>query len=369
MRYKPGTLSLCIAVLFVSLLMPGVVDAEPAAKKVSLTSEFTISPLVGIFAGQAEEIVYGDSSMDKLSQLLWDLKPLWYAGFDAAWNGRFSKHKGIIVELNCKFGIPEMTGKMQDRDWQYGYKSEDPSYYGPTSKYSYDFPYPTSWDPSRLTNYSEHNVRLQKAALVDLKIGFSFISDKNFFFNTFLAYDYMYFYWKAMGGDLLYLDTLTAGDFPTHYSPSVAMVAFKMKWHVLSPGITIGGNFLNRFSSFFTLKLSPLLLCDTEDHHLTRNEAPYGANGVTFHDFLFFGLFFDTEFNFTWQPTRLFSLGLSCSYRLIKFARGNETTTTDTGTVDNGYTAGAGLNLFSASLLFTFTLPLNRKTAQQQAQQ
>jgi len=86
----------------------------------------TLSAGFGLFAGQAEEIVYAGSSKtslpawdddDKLSQLLWDLKPLVYGGVGAVFAPRDPwTRSGFYLETGVSLGIPGRVGVMEDRD-------------------------------------------------------------------------------------------------------------------------------------------------------------------------------------------------------------------------------------------------------------
>ena len=80
---------------------------------------FTYSASLGVLYGQGEEIVYKTSGEDRyLSELLWDLKPLFYhqSALDFG-KTRPLRGPGFWGSLSLRLGIPAGSGNMEDRDW------------------------------------------------------------------------------------------------------------------------------------------------------------------------------------------------------------------------------------------------------------
>jgi hypothetical protein len=77
---------------------------------------FSIKTHAGVLYGQSAEIVYwSNTRSDKLSLLLWDLKPLVYAGTELNLEPTDSFHRrGPFVRANVTAGIPGLTGVMED---------------------------------------------------------------------------------------------------------------------------------------------------------------------------------------------------------------------------------------------------------------
>ena len=80
---------ICLFVIFAVIITP--IYAESKIKSYA----FSISPIIGGLYGVSEEIVYKDPNSKRLeSELLWDLKPLFYAGLAADFGPTdfFAKH-------------------------------------------------------------------------------------------------------------------------------------------------------------------------------------------------------------------------------------------------------------------------------------
>jgi outer membrane protease len=168
---------LCFFVLLAALAL-GLFAEENQANDLNLSMEASL----GLLSGRGEELVYRDKDTDdKLSQLLWDFKPLVYAGLGIDFSWRKPENKwGVFTDALFKFGIPGGSGVMEDRDWM---------------ALNY---------PDFLTHYSVHDNRTEKAVLIDADIGASFQIFENFLLKTYISYSFMYFSWTANGGSLLY---------------------------------------------------------------------------------------------------------------------------------------------------------------------
>ena len=66
-----------LAVLVIIFHLPRPVQAQDNGYA------FSLIPLFGLVSGEAEEIVFPDDTMaELLSQLLWDMKPVYYYGLE-----------------------------------------------------------------------------------------------------------------------------------------------------------------------------------------------------------------------------------------------------------------------------------------------
>jgi outer membrane protease len=337
--------------LVLSALLLPVLSAQESAVPVRTAGDHPLSLGVsaGVLFGRSEEIVYRDAkTRDKLSQLLWEMKPLVYIGADAEYRWfRPNRRWGLFTDLSFKYGVPAESGVMEDRDWT-GALTEGNK---------------TTALPDWLTHYSVHNNKTENAILLDAGFGLLFQIFDQFLLKTSISYDLMYFSWTASGGSLLY--PADDGDhipvipalIPS-YIPSLTPITYQQTWHIVSPGITFSGAFNRYFTGEIGLKASPFIWCITRDDHSWR-DLLITAN-------LDLGLFIEPELLFSFTPRDFFTLSLAVSYRYIGFVRGDslyrlykgdkvyKETGKPTMTVKN--TGGAGYSVLNAGIVATFSL-------------
>jgi len=281
---------------------------------------FSLGVSLGLLGGQSEEIVYRNSKSGyMLSQLLWDMKPLTYAGVEVHYNWQNPANKwGLFTDAFFKFGIPGNTGIMEDRDWMFG---------------TY---------PDWLTHYSVHDNRTQKAMLIDINAGASFKIFEKFLIKPFLSYSYMNFSWAASGGSFLYPDE--DGDH-FYLITDTDVITYEQTWNIISIGVSFYGAFNRYFDVDISIKLSPLIWCTAVDNHISRN--------IIFVDSMFSGFFFEPGLLFSFTPNDFFKLSLSVKYRNISGARGNAKIEGEQAVYYN--IGGAGYSVFDIGLVATFT--------------
>ena len=318
------------------------VTAEQADKT---SYNFSIGTSFGVLLGESEEIVFQDPYIDDYkSQLLWQLKPMMYAGLDFhfGWELKESESKVLariftdfFADVSLKFGIPGNSGLMEDRDWL---------------DYNFD----------QLTHYSVHNNYLKNAVLSDISIGKAFSIHNKIRIKPFISYSYMYLSWEASGGSLLYpkyQDPPYSGiwqDGHKYLESSDAVISYEQKWHILSPGISLYGEFNDLFNIELFFRISPLVWIIAVDNHILRN--------TVFTDYIFPNLYFEPSLLFTFRTGSLFSLSLSYAYRNISHGRG-DTKTEEAGrepTVSNNY-AGAGYSVHSIGITAKFIFQTNNR--------
>ncbi|GMO34678.1 MAG: hypothetical protein Ta2F_10810 [Termitinemataceae bacterium] len=287
---------------------------------------FAIEAAAGLLNGQAEEIVFYDSSSkDKLSQLLWDIKPLIYAGA----NLHYGWHKdsnlvGVWTDAGIKIGIPNKTGRMEDSDWD------------------------NANNHDQLTHFSVHDNRTRQAILVDAAAGVSFNISKKHVINPFLSYSYMFFLWTANGGSILYPES-SSGQAHRPISPSSKVVAqYTQMWNILGFGISYHGMFNDYFDADISFKISPLVWCFAVDNHVLRD--------LVITDDLKGGLFLEPLFTLSWTPKNFFRLSMSASYRHILGTRGNSTYKEREKTSKYKNNSGAGYSAFDIGITAHFNM-------------
>ncbi|MDR2663609.1 MAG: omptin family outer membrane protease [Treponema sp.] len=310
-----------------------VCTAVPAFGEINLLGQpyaFSLSAGPGIIYGTAYEIVYRDSaSNDYLSELQWELKPLWYLGLNVSFGPReILRRWGISAALAVKAGLPLKTGTMEDRDWM------------------------DCTVPGSLTHFSSHDNKTQAAVLVDLDFAFSLPFKGRFFFKPLLSLDYVFLSMEARNGYIQYGPNYPSASRTTPYEPwsssweKEAMrgtgITYIQHWILLSPGIGFGAA-LGPVTLEASFKITPAVLCITIDNHILRE--------IVFTDYMAGGLALEPALDVSVEVTKNVSLGLAASYRHIVKTRGNDVVEEegkDAYTVPN--VAGAGLQLFDGGL-------------------
>jgi outer membrane protease len=316
--------------LVLSLAMAWELSAQETVFSLD-NHDFVLGASIGLLSGVSEEIVYRDANTkNKLSQLLWDMKPLVYAGLDMNYAWRKPENRwGLFAYTSFKFGIPAKTGVMEDRDWIAEY-------------------------PDWLTHYSVHDNKTENAFLFDASVGASFQIFDRFLLKTSITYSLMYFSWKARGGSLLYPDWDTDGDGKSdgdhgYFIKPIDVITYKQTWNMVSPGISFYGEFNRYFNGEIAFKISPLIWCVGEDNHILRN--------LRITDKLDIGLFVEPSLLFSFTPKDFFTLSFSVSYRNISFIRGDGVYK-EAGKPARTYNnmLGAGYSAFDAGLTAKFRL-------------
>jgi outer membrane protease len=306
--------------------------AVPAFGELKLFGQpyaFSLSAGPGVMYGTAYEIVYRDSASDDyLSELQWELKPLWYLGLNVSLDPQdILQRWGISVELAVKAGLPGKTGTMEDRDWM--------------------FPSTVS---GALTHFSSHDNKTRAAVLADLDLALS-LPFKNFFFKPLLSLDYIFLNMEARNGYTQYgpnypvprADPYEPWSSSWEKEPITGTgITYIQHWILFSPGISLGA-VLGRFTLTGSFKITPAILCITIDNHVLRN--------TVFTDYMKGGLALEPALDVSFRLTEGMSVVLAASYRHITKTRGDDVIAEkgeDPYTAPN--VAGAGLQLFDGGL-------------------
>jgi outer membrane protease len=294
----------------------------------------------GILYGVSCEIVYASASSQRyLSELQWNIKPLFFAGLFAELVPRNPLDGfAFVAELEIKAGLPGKTGVIEDRDW---------------------FPNVPS-APGALTHFSSHENHTKAAFLADLAGGVSFPLGKTVVLKISLNFSYMYFKYEARNGYTQY--GLNDHSTPPDYVPfdsSFAKVPvsglgmdYTQHWFILSPAavFVVPGK---RVSFSFSIAASPAVACIAFDNHFRRN-PPFLT-----HERMFGGIFFEPKGNFFFAFSDFFGIGLSVSYRYIDGTRGDryDTKYYTENKIDEPWMrniAGAGYRAFQGKAVFRF---------------
>jgi outer membrane protease len=307
--------------------------AFPLAGETQKTSKpetsyvFSISPVFGFLYGQVEELVYKASDSDTLlSQLIWDIKPLFLWGFSADLTRRYPLERvGFVTNLSARFSFSTRTGIMEDRDWLA--------------------------PGDRLSHFSSHDNYTRWAMLMDLKAGISVPAFSRMLFKFYGGFNYMYYNWIAMDGYYQY-GTKISND-PLVFTPwhenipkdfqYGQVISYTQHWFIISPGVSwyIPYRF---FAASINFQISPLVFCLGEDNHPLKK--------MRFNDYMFGGIFLEPSGEFMLSLHKNIDLSVYVSYRFIKGPRGSTITKTLTNNVsvkDNNK-AGTAYSALSGGL-------------------
>jgi outer membrane protease len=277
-----------------------ILCAQPVVAQNERPYSFSLGSQFGFFYGQAEEIVYPSSEFkaDLLSQLLWDMKPVFYIGLLADFSRRNPMEKwGGFANLSFKYGLPRKSGKMEDRDWE-------------------------SYENTALTSFSSHDNQTNKLFLLDLSAGFSVPLNRIILLKAYLNVSYMHLGFSGFNGYGKYArgnPPYSGKYYPIDDNPTLKdyygkVINYTQNWFHIAPGVSFGFFFHKNFSAELSFAISPLIFCNDEDQHLTTN--------VQFLDIMRGGLLIEPGLNFSFIANKWIELSLGCSWRHISKTRG-----------------------------------------------
>ncbi|MDR2740236.1 MAG: omptin family outer membrane protease [Treponema sp.] len=287
----------------------------------------SLAASAGALIGEAEEIVYKYAGRDdKMSQLLWDLKPMAYLG-SALSVSRADPLAGLgaTADLSVKFGLPLPSGSMEDRDWE---------------------------NSENLTHFSTHDAYIEGGTLLfDFAGGITIPIQQTVALKALFALSYMQFSWAGKDGYGSYMsEHWVKHDFEG------TVITYDQAWLIFSPGIGVFWPFHRAVSLDFRFFISPLIYARAEDNHLAR--------ALRFNDYMRGGLCVEPSLDIVFSPNRFFSLAAHGSWRHIAGSRG-DTSQRDTSINDAAWLvenkAGAGFTALDAGLSLKFALPLGNK--------
>jgi outer membrane protease len=287
-----------VSIAYLPAAAQGVESAVPANKE-SGSWAITIAPRFGMLYGQAEEIVYPTITKgEKLSQLLWDMKPLFYYGLLLELSPEKPlKRWGFFSLLSLKTGIPGITGVMEDRDWD-------------------------SVQNDALTHYSIHDNETREMLWVDFSAGLSFPLPPFIVLKAFAGVSYKRFAFSGWDGSGTYarevsLDSQTyypITDSPMKWDFDGKVINYAQDWLIVTPGVSITCYFLSDFSLELAFQISPLIWCSDLDEHLTRK--------LQYRDYTRDGLFLEPSGTLSFAATRRLTLSFEFSYTGISGSKG-----------------------------------------------
>ena len=251
----------------------------------------------GFVHGQSVELVYPTiTNGEFLSELLWNMKPVYYFGVQVDLGLRDIMSKpGFFTSLAFKAGIPGDSGIHENRDWM-------------------------SIENDSLTHYSKHTIRTNEFYQADAQIGAS-IPFKFFYVKPFISGSWMRFSFSGRDGYGIYARKKGSNTYyPIHDAPieydfsGMEVIRYEQDWLLIAAGFSIGTNILTPFLVDFSFQISPFTYCAAVDQHFT--------NGRTFYDFTSMGLLIEPKGSFTFK-WKLMEISLELNYRYISRTRGD----------------------------------------------
>lgn len=236
--------------------------AQIFPKNKAQSFHLSVAPVFGIRKSESEEIIYTDSTDEKLSELNWEETPVFQIGAIS-----FVSLNNFNLRLNFLYGFTNDFGEMTDSDWNLsGLK----------------------------TTYSIHEEKVAK----DISSGFDFFYDFNFFDKKFtlspgVAFDYNYVSFEARNGYGWYgsyLYSKTGEDVAwnsgnARKAKKVAGIDYSRKSFSTYFSIFAGTQIRN-FSAQLGFFISPFTYYDVLDHHYSANSEKYGYDcNYIFKDF------------------------------------------------------------------------------------
>jgi len=283
--------------------------------------ELSLGAQFGLIHGQSLELVYplpSDTKNDLLSELIYDLKPVFYYGLTA----NFGKKNpyispGLFASLSFKAGIPGGSGTHENRDWL---SARDDS----------------------LTNLSSHKNITKEMFIADVILGASIPIASRAYIKPLLSGSWMRFSFSGREG------------YRTYENENWEIIPFKSEvityqqdWLLLAIGFSIGTENFYPFCFDFTLKLSPFTYCAATDHHVEKN--------FLYKDYTNFGFYYEPEINISIYLKQI-ELSLNFAYRNIGRTKGESyiKENKEPQYFLSSNKAGAGLSIIDTRFLVTW---------------
>ena len=272
---------------------------------------FSVGTQFGFLHGQSLELVYpspGQSANDILSELTWEVKPVFYYGFYIDFSRiELMSGPGFFASISFKAGVPADTGVMEDRDWM-------------------------STENTGLTHFSSHTNKTREFFSVDATVGASIPVRTYFYLKPFLSGSWTRFSFAARDGYWKY-------PWGTGSFEGEDVCNYQQNWFLLAIGISIGTNILSPFSFDISFQISPLSYCQAVDEHIIKKE--------TYMDYSMLGLFLEPSGRLSFSAQRI-EFSIEAAWRFTGKTRGNSFLASDDSFISE---AGAGLSFIDTRFL------------------
>ncbi|MDR1893995.1 MAG: omptin family outer membrane protease [Spirochaetales bacterium] len=303
---------------------------------------FSLSLRAGLLSGAAYEEVYRSAERDQfLSELTWEVKPLYYGGVCLEFGQENPRLRaGFFTRLDLKTGLPGVTGVMEDRDWL-----------GRTA----------DGGNTGLSHFSSHTNTLRQFVALDFQAGLSFPLGGSFVLRCLGGGSAMHLYWEASDGYTQYGMSLSGAlspgvldDVHELWSPSLPKVpvyglgiSYVQDWVVFHLGLGLGYS-RGPWAVDLLFLGSVLTFCRDYDIHHHRD-----IEFIGFYVLAFFG---EPSIRISRTLIPGLEADLALSYRWLEKAQGKAVINyLNTGAKGENY-GGASYAAFDLSLGFRVTL-------------
>jgi outer membrane protease len=270
---------------------------DPAEKESAY--HFTADISMGMLYGTSFELVYRDRNTI-LSELRWDVKPLFYIGSSVEFSLRNPMERpGFYGKLGLKVGFPTQSGYLEDRDWLAA--------------------------DNGLSHFSKHTNITDSALLLDASYGISIPIKSTIIFTPLMNFHYMHYKWTGQDGYTQYAEeTFPGSGIYESWNESLPKtniygpgIGYSQDWLILSLGMSLRYPFMEKFLIEGSFAFSPIILVFATDDHYRRE-----TNGIQFKDKLIGGYLLEPALAFTFRFNQKMGLNLKASYRYIHDSKG-----------------------------------------------
>jgi len=296
----------------------------------------SFSPLFGMVHGHAEELVYPGENHKAplLSELLWDMKPVFYYGFSLDLSQVDPRERwGFFADFSLKHGIPGMSGSMEDRDWR-------------------------SVVNANLTDYSKHDNHSREMFLLDVRGGLSFPFRRLMLLKAYVNVSFMRFRFIGMDGYGIYalesggegsgiFDSIIDNSHREEDYSGEKVISYTQEWLTFAPGVSFGYFFHRNFFAELSFLASPLVLCVDLDEHKPPENTQY-------QDLMQGGILIEPGLRLSYAASKWLEISWEFSWRHISGTKGvtYSRKPIGTGTWVQAGQAGAGLSIINTALVF-----------------
>jgi outer membrane protease len=283
----------------------------------------------GLVYGKAVEIVYPvpeETKGELLSELLWDMKPVYYLGVQLDFNyAALKRDPGFFGSLSFKAGIPRDSGNLEDRDWR-------------------------SNTTSDLTHFTTHTNKTLNFIWLDALIGAGSSLPRlpYFYIKQFISFSWSYFSFSGRdGGGKHWIGS----PLENNLTWTGEVIRYRQHWLLIGGGFSFGTKIFDPVNFEISFRVSPFTYCAAVDEHMYE-----GSVYNEYHDFTSLGLYYEPSFGISFT-IRKFELSFAVSYRFIGRTNGNSYKNENNSSfelIENK--AGAGLSVFDTRLLLKLHL-------------
>jgi len=319
-----------LVIIIFSFSLPFSVHCQE--EKSERSYQFSTGTQFGFISGNILEYVYsqpGQTASEILSELIWDVKPVFYYGFRLDFKRtNLMSAPGFFASFSLKSGVPADSGKMEDRDWM-------------------------SAENAGLTHFSSHTNKTNEFFSLDAAVGATIPIRPYLYLKPFISGSWTRFSFAGRDGYGIY--ARRKSNNPVSYYPiddnpdrrsfkGREVIHYKQDWYFLAAGISAGTDFFYPFAAEIFFQISPLTYCAAVDDHFYQDGGKY-----TFLDFSNLGLFLEPGGRFSFNAG-LMEFSLEAAWRYIGRTKGESYLKNGEKISSNG-NAGAGLSYIDTRLL------------------